>query len=347
MENYYQILEVSEDASVEDIKKSYRKLAKEWHPDVNDSPDAENKFKKITEAYNVLSDAQEKNKYDRMRRGGSSSNFGFNSDFGPDISQMFDNMFGGFGSNMFRQARRVNDNIIEQMTINPQETLKPIKKKKNFTRKVYCEDCSGSGGHDFESCKACNGQGIQMSQHTRGGMSFVTQSACQMCGGNGKKPKKTCNKCSGRGYVSKNESIELDILPMHYGNTLELQGYGHLIYPDAQPGSLLIQVVLSEHKGFKPISLNGDVECSIEVDPVMSIVGGEIEFENLEESKCKIKIPAGATEGKKIKISNQGMMSPSGKRGNLIANIKYTIPKNLSSIQKDLLNQYLDLNKEK
>lgn len=349
MENYYEILGVSETASIEDIKKAYRKLAKEWHPDVNEAKEAEAKFKKITEAYNILSDETEKNKYDRTRRNpGGHSGF-FDMNMGGGMQEMFDRMFGGFPGGAFTQMRpnrRENENIIEQISITPQETLKPIRKTKSYQRKMFCEDCEGTGGHDFEKCPACDGQGQQIQQHSRGGNVFVTQSTCQACGGHGKKSKKTCDPCRGRGYSLKQESIELDIIPAHFGRTLELAGSGHFAYPETPPGSLLIQINLVESKGFTPIDLNGTVEFVAEINPVISIIGGEYTFNNLEGSKCKISIPPSATEGKKLKIDHQGMMNAHGNRGNLIAIIKYKIPSIISKKQRDLLQEYMKISQE-
>lgn len=340
MDNYYEILGISEDTSPEDMKSAYRDLAKKWHPDINKSPEASEKFKKVSEAYKVLSDENERKKYDFARQRGTDYSSNFDpSDF--NFGDILKNFFGGDfqGMNMHQS----NENIVEKITLTPQETLTGKKFNKNFSRKVYCDDCTGTGGHDFSTCGVCNGLGKRQEHVQRGGMIFQSNSTCQKCGGTGKVPKKTCSNCSGKGYTLKSENVSLDINSTMIGQTLSMPGKGHYVHTSAPPGDMIMQVLLTEGNGFRPLDGRGNVETDIEIDPVMAMLGGEISIKNLENTKLKVKIPKGVRENQKLEMKSQGMKNSSGNRGSLLLVMNYKIPKDITKSQEDVLKKYLDL----
>lgn len=343
MKNYYEVLGVDEKATQDEIKKAYRTLAKKYHPDMNKDEGAEEKFKEAAEAYNVLSNEEERSKYDNAKKhGGNYSADQFaNFDMHQHMQDIMEQFFGRREASHFNRRRMMNEDIIEDVKLTPQDTLKDkINKTFILNRKIFCEDCDGSGGHNFEVCSVCHGQGVMLSVQNHGGMIVQQQSVCQRCGGNGKVPKKTCDKCSGKGYSIKQEPANIDIDPTKYDKTFQFVGKGHHTELEAPPGDLYIRINMSDHNGYIPQNAKGDVLTTIEIDPIIGIIGGEAKLKTLEDSVVKITIPPGTMDGVKLGLKNQGMKNPYGNRGQLIVIVKYKIP-SLNDKQRKLLKDYI------
>ncbi len=372
--DYYEVLGVSKTASIDEIKRAFRKLAMQWHPDRNKSPEAEAKFKEINEAYQVLSDEKQRKIYDQFGFAGlnqngysgeninpfdifneffkgagfGTSNGGFSFNFGDD-DNIFSSFFGGGrGKRSNRNQPKYNPDIHAQLTIPFLDSILGSVKHFKLDIKETCEECHGSGagdhGKDIKTCPNCNGTGYVVSQ-TRTVLGIMqTKGVCPKCRGSGKIIGSQCPNCHGSGYNNKSKDIEINIPPgIHNGETLVLENYGNEI--NGRRGALYVDIFITPSKVF---SRNGDVlKTNVLVDPLKAICGGIIDIPTpygIKQATLKPK----TANGEKITVSNCGIKGikkrafSSTQNGDLEATIIYARPNNYSSKQlksiEDLAN---------
>ena len=265
--DYYEVLGIQKGASEDEIKKAYRSLAKKYHPDVSTDPNAEEKFKEINEAYEVLSDPQKRQTYDQfgfagMDGAGFQDFSGFSSGNFGDFEDIFSSFFGGsMGSGFGRRSSRANngpmkgDDTFMRMNITFLEACFGAKKTINITYDEPCKECNGSGAassSDITTCSTCGGSGYVMNQQRTAFGVFQTQGVCPDCNGNGKKIKKVCPKCKGKGYNSKNVDVDVDVpAGINTGQSLRVQGKGAAGKNGGPNGDLYIEVYVQPHGQFE------------------------------------------------------------------------------------------------
>jgi molecular chaperone DnaJ len=265
--DYYSVLGLNRDASEEDIKKAFRKLAKQYHPDVNpNNPEAEAKFKEINEAYSVLSSPEQKSNYDRFgsnQAGYTNFDTGFNFNFGGggfDPSSIFEEFFGGR-----RQKHSFNSSISANLHISLKEFLLGCKKIVEITKTVFCQSCQGEGGSNAQICSHCMGKGVQIKQVQQGPFIMQQTHPCEFCSTTGKTFLNKCSTCNASGKVKKNEIVEINV-PVNcpLNATLQISNHGNHENKSYAPGPL--NVTLNPHIGnTSSITKDGSVHCIKEI----------------------------------------------------------------------------------
>ncbi len=360
--DYYSILGVSKDATADDLKKAYRKLAKQYHPDAQhteeDKKKAEAKFKEINEAYSVLSDENKRAQYDRFGSnfeqagfggsgfGGYSNAYDF-SGFGGidfDLEDILGSVFGGgFGSSSKKsQGPTRGADIRTNMSLKFEEAAFGVKKEISITRNEKCDSCNGSGakpGSRVITCDKCGGRGkIQMTQNTIMG-AFSTVKTCDKCSGTGKVIETPCEKCSGKGIVRKSRKIEINVpAGIDDGQAISLRGEGDAGKKGGPNGDLYVVMKVAPHKYFKR---NGfDISANVRVPFTKMALGGDIKIPTLE-GEMEFNIPEGTTTGTKFRVKDQGIPILNGKgRGNLEFTVDVDVPKKLTDKQREILTEF-------
>ena len=360
--DYYSILGVSKDATADDLKKAYRKLAKQYHPDAQhteeDKKKAEAKFKEINEAYSVLSDENKRAQYDRFGSnfeqagfggsgfGGYSNAYDF-SGFGGidfDLEDILGSVFGGgFGSSSKKsQGPTRGADIRTNMSLKFEEAAFGVKKEISITRNEKCDSCNGSGakpGSRVITCDKCGGRGkIQMTQNTIMG-AFSTVKTCDKCSGTGKVIETPCEKCSGKGIVRKSRKIEINVpAGIDDGQAISLRGEGDAGKKGGTNGDLYVVMKVAPHKYFKR---NGfDISANVRVPFTKMALGGDIKIPTLE-GEMEFNIPEGTTTGTKFRVKDQGIPILNGKgRGNLEFTVDVDVPKKLTDKQREILTEF-------
>ncbi len=346
-EDYYQILGVSKDASKEEIKKAYRKMAHKHHPDKGGDSE---KFKKVNEAYQVLSDDRKRKQYDMGGKegvfGGGRGFEGFSGqgvDF-EDLSDIFGDMFdfAGFGGSRERRGK----DIQADLEITLEEAFLGGKKTISLKKENICPKCKGEGakmGEGFKDCPQCKGRG-KVAQETRTIFgSFERVSSCRNCFGSGKVPKLNCEKCQGKGKDIGIEKIEFNLPPgMESGQVIRVEEKGNAGDRGARPGNLYLRINVKRHRLFEREGPHLLYRAKIKLS--QAILGGKIDIPTFNEKgeikKIKLKIPKGSSSGKVIKLSGKGMPYPSSfKRGDLLVELDIEIPKTVSKKQKKILEE--------
>lgn len=354
--DYYEVLGVARDASDSDIKKAYRKLAMKYHPDRNpDDKTAEEKFKELGEAYEVLSDADKRAAYDRMGHeafknggmngaGGGPGGGGFGGFTDPmDIfAQMFGGM-GGFGNaggrGQRRSVKRPGSDLRADIDITLEEAARGCEKTLEIERLVPCGTCHGSGsrsGHEgFKTCPTCHGQGVVTQQNGF----FVQQSTCPTCRGAGEIVSDPCPKCRGEGRVREDSLIQIRIpAGVDTGTKLRIAGKGDAGVHGGETGDLYVFIDVKKHDIFQ--REGQDLHCTIPVPMNMAISGGKLKVPTLE-GPATIKVPEGTQSGTIFRVRNKGIKSlKSTDKGDLLVEVETEIPSNLSREQKKKLDDF-------
>ncbi|KQY87386.1 MULTISPECIES: molecular chaperone DnaJ [Paenibacillus] len=349
--DYYEVLGVGKNASDEEIKKAYRKLARQYHPDVNKADDAEAKFKEVKEAYDVVSDSQKRAQYDQYghidpNQGG----FGGGGDFGGGgFGDIFDMFFGGGGGGRRdpNAPQRGND-LQYTMTIEFKEAVFGKETDITIPRTEGCDTCHGSGakpGTKPETCTVCKGSGQQeVVQNTPFGR-MVNRRACSNCSGTGQIIKEKCTTCSGSGKVRKQRKIHVRIpAGVDDGAQLRMTGEGEGGLRGGPAGDLYIVIRVKSHDFFE--REGDDIYCEIPLTFAQAALGDEIEIPTLTE-KVKLKIPAGTQTGTYFRLKGKGVPRLRGMgQGDQHVKVVVVTPSKLNDEQKDLLRQIAALDGE-
>lgn len=330
--DYYEVLGVSKNSDISEIKKAFRTLAKKYHPDVNKTPEAETKFKEINEAYEVLSDPEKRANYDRFGHQDprqQANGFGGFADFGDIFGDFFG---GGFGSSFHQQEKAPDNNIYASVVISFMESIKGVEKKVSFKRSVNCNKCNGSGGetpNDVKTCSTCNGLGrVRMDKRTFFGV-VQTESICPTCHGAKRIITKKCSQCKGTGDQKETTTLTI-VIPkgIEHGERLVVSNRGN--QNSYGTGNLYVEVVVSSSKYFERSGL--DLYTTLYIDPIHAIVGGDVEVIT-PWGKTTISIPAGIEHDSRLKIPKYGIKKEQknnlfnqNKEGNLYVIIKFAKP---------------------
>lgn len=351
--DYYESLGIDKNASDDEIKKAYRKLAKKYHPDMNPGDkQAEAKFKEINEAYSVLSDSDKKARYDQFGHAGVDPNFGAGQgggfggfgDFGGmgfDMGDIFSSFFGG-GASQRRNGPIHGDDILTRLVISFEEAAFGCKKTISFIRVENCDECGGSGaekGTHAETCTKCGGSGqIRVQQRTMLGMMQTTR-ACDACGGSGKVIKTPCKNCHGSGQQKKNKKFDASIpAGIGDGERIVLRGQGNSGLRGGSAGDLLVEINVRPHPIFT--RKNYDIYCEVPISYADAALGGKIKVPTLEGPE-EFKLPEGTQTGTVFTFKNKGIQIINSRgRGNLYFTVQIEVPKNLSAAQKEMLENF-------
>jgi molecular chaperone DnaJ len=349
--DYYEVLGVPKGASKDEIKKAYRKMAIQYHPDKNPGDHtAEEKFKEAAEAYEVLSNDQKRSRYDQFGHAGMGNGGGFSGhgmtmeDIFSSFGDIFGDAFGGFSFGGSRRGgRRVNkgSNLRVKVKLNLEEIAKGVEKKIKVKKYVECKTCSGTGardGSDLSSCSTCHGTG----QVTRVTNTFLgqmqTSSVCPSCGGDGKMILNKCNDCYGEGIVKEDEVIQINIpAGVAEGMQLSVGGKGNVPRRGGVNGDLLVLVEEERHPDL--IRDGNDLIYHLYLSIPQAIMGSTVEIPTVE-GKVKIKIDAGTQPGKILRLRGKGLPEVQGYgKGDLLVNINVWIPKKTTKEEVKLIEK--------
>lgn len=346
--DYYEVLGLEKSASKEEIKKAYRKLARKYHPDVNKAEDAEDKFKEVQEAYDVLGDAQKKAQYDQFGHAGAQGGFGGfgggGADFG-GFGDIFDMFFGGGGGRRNPNAPRQGADLQYTMTLKFEEAVFGKETTITIPKEEECDTCLGSGakpGTKPETCSHCGGSGQQnVEQNTPFGK-IVNRRVCHYCEGRGKIIKEKCQTCGGRGKVKKQKKINIKVpAGIDNGQQIRIAGKGEPGENGGPAGDLYVVFRISPHEFFE--REGDDIYCEMPLTFAQVTLGDEIEVPTLH-GKVKLKIPAGTQTGTNFRLKGKGSPNVRGYgQGDQHVRVKVITPKNLNEKQKKLLREFAEI----
>ncbi|MBW7473735.1 molecular chaperone DnaJ [Paenibacillus oenotherae] len=341
--DYYEVLGVGKDASADEIKKAYRKLAREYHPDVNKAADAEDKFKEMKEAYDVLSDDGKRDTYDRHGHVDPNQGFGGGGDFGGGgFGDIFDMFFGGGGGRRDPNAPQRGNDLQYTMTVEFKEAVFGKETEVTIPRTETCDTCVGSGakpGTKPESCSVCRGTGQQeVVQNTPFGR-MVNRRACTNCGGNGRIIKEKCGTCHGAGKVKRQRKLNVKIpAGVDEGAQIRLTGEGEGGLRGGPAGDLYIVIRVKAHDFFE--REGDDIYCEVPLTFAQAALGDEIEIPTLSE-KVKLKIPGGTQTGTYFRLKGKGVPRLRGYgQGDQHVKVTVVTPTKLTDEQRELLRQF-------
>lgn len=348
--DYYEVLGVSENASKDEIKKAYRRLSKQYHPDINKEPGADEKFKEITEAYEVLNDDQKRAQYDQFGHSGpqgfGGGGFGGGADFGgfSGFEDIFSTFFGG-GGRRDPNAPRQGADLQYTMALSFEEAVFGKDTTIEIPREETCNTCDGSGakpGTTPETCSFCHGSGqLNVEQNTAFGR-IVNRRVCHHCQGTGKLIKDKCRTCGGDGKVKKRKKINVKIPQgVDDGQQMRVSGQGEPGINGGPPGDLYVVFHVRDHEFFERDG--DDIYCEMPITFVQATLGDEIEVPTLH-GKVKLKIPAGTQTGTRFRLRGKGVQNVRGYGvGDQHIVVKIITPTRLSDQQKQLLRDFADI----
>ncbi len=359
--DYYEVLGVQKGASDPEIKKAYRKLAKENHPDLNPGDAAaEARFKEINEAYEILSDSDKRARYDQFGFAGVDPNYaaqnggyggGFDGafDFG-DLGDIFGSFFGGGfgGGTRSRTGPQRGESLRMSQTVTFEEAAFGCEKEVSLERVEQCETCKGTGaapGTSPETCSNCGGTGtVQQRRQTPMGV-FATTSPCPRCGGKGKIVSTPCKDCGGNGQVRRRRTVKVSIpAGIDNGQIISLRGQGNAGKNGGPAGDLQIVVTIQPHQLFRRDG--SDVYCDAPITFTQAVLGGELEIPTID-GKVKYDIPEGTQTGTTFRLRSKGIPNVNGRgRGDQFVTVHIETPRNLTREQKDALRKFSDTLKE-
>ncbi|QMT40451.1 molecular chaperone DnaJ [Neisseria shayeganii] len=345
-QDYYQLLGVAKGASDSDIKKAYRKLAMQYHPDRNpDNKEAEEKFKEVQKAYDILSDPEKRARYDQFGHAGVDPNMGGGGGFGGfggaggfDFGDIFSQMFGGAAGGGGRQQNFQGADLRYDIEITLEEAAAGAKKKITIPTHEECDLCHGSGakpGTSATTCSTCGGSGVV---HVRQAI-FQLQQTCPTCHGTGKQIKDPCVKCHGAGLVKTRKTLEVNIpAGIDDEQRIRLAGEGEPGTHGAPSGDLYVVVHIRRHDIFERDGM--DLHCELPISFTTAALGGEVEVPTLD-GRVKLNIPKETQTGRRMRVKGKGMKSlRSSATGDLYCHIVVETPVNLTDRQKELLEEF-------
>jgi len=343
-QDYYDILGVPRGASADEMKKAYRKLAMQYHPDRNpNNPTAEHKFKELNEAYDVLKDDQKRSAYDRFGHaafengggpGAGAGGFGFEGGLG----DIFEQMFGGARRGAERQ--QTGADLRAQVEIDLSEAFAGVKKSVRVATRVSCDACGGSGSADknagADTCATCHGAGRVRAQQGF----FLVERTCPTCGGSGRTVRNPCRVCSGAGTVPREKTLAVQIpAGVEDGTRIRLSGEGEAGSRGAPPGDLYVHVAVRPHEIFQRDGAN--IFCRVPLRMTQASLGGEIEVPVIDGTRAKVKIPAGTQTGDQFRLRSKGFsVLRSAQRGDMYIQVAVETPQNLTRRQRELLEEF-------
>jgi molecular chaperone DnaJ len=350
--DYYEVLGVPKDAVKDDIKKAYRRLAIQNHPDKNPGDKAaEERFKEATEAYEVLGDDQKRKAYDQfgfagvegMGGVGSAQDFSsvfkdFEDIFGfGDFSNIFDSFFGTSGRGRGRERVARGANLRYDLELPFVEAVFGTSLEISYTKNDSCKACGGTGSADGSGkrvCPTCQGSG----QVRRSSGFFSIAQTCPSCRGEGSLVDRPCKECAGSGLTKKKQKIKVTIPPgVEDGKRVSIPSQGDTGPNGGPPGDLYVFIHVRPHEHFER---NGvDIYCALPISITMASLGGEIAFTTIDGKKIKVAVPAGSQNGKMLRIREEGVPVPGGRRGDLYLKLLVQVPQRLSRKGRDLLEQ--------
>ncbi len=351
--DYYEVLGVEKSASAEEIKKAYRKNAMKYHPDRNPGDkEAEEKFKELGEAYEVLSDPDKKSRYDQFGFAGVDPNYGGGGgaggyggfggfgDFG-DLGDIFGSFFGGGSRRSSQNVPRQGENVGARLDLTFEEAAFGVEKEVSAQRIENCSDCKGTGSADgkVETCSQCRGTGQIRTVQSVFGMQMQSTATCPQCSGRGKIVKNPCNTCRGKGKVRRTHKVKVKVpAGIDNGQTVRLRGEGCVGYNGGPSGDLMVDIYIKRHPIFERDGLH--VYCEVPITFTQAALGAEIEVPTLD-GKVKFDIPEGTQTGKTFSMSGRGipMVNNPKRRGEHRFTVVVETPTKLSKEQKELLRQ--------
>ena len=349
--DYYEVLGVSKTASDDEIKRSFRKLAKQYHPDVNKEPGAEEKFKEIGEAYAILSDPQKRKQYDQFGHAafdGASGGPGFSgfdaSDI--DLGSIFEDLFGGsfggfgFGGGSRRSANRPTkgrDSLV-RVKLTFDEAVFGCKKTIKIDLNVECDECNGKGGFDESTCSTCGGSGRVISQQQSLFGIIQTQTACRDCGGTGRTFKRRCSECNGTGHVRKNKEIDVTVPEgVDNGYQLRISGKGEAGTNGGPNGDIYLEFQVAEHPLYERDE--EDIYLNVPLTITEAALGCKKDVPTIYGT-VSVDFKEGIQSGSKLKLKGKGVKVPgSSRKGDMILVVNVVTPTKLDRKQKKLLKE--------
>jgi molecular chaperone DnaJ len=342
-QDYYATLGVQRGASADEMKKAYRKLAMQYHPDRNPGDArAEAKFKELNEAYDVLKDDQKRSAYDRFGHaafengGGPQPGAGFGFEGG--LGDIFDQMFGGGRRGGDRQ--QTGADLRAEVTIELAEAFAGTKSNVRVPTRVVCDACSGSGSADknasADTCATCGGAGRVRAQQGF----FLVERTCPTCGGAGRVVRNPCRVCSGAGTVPREKTLSVQIpAGVEDGTRIRLSGEGEAGGRGAAPGDLYVHVAIRPHEIFQRDGAN--IFCRVPLRMTQAALGSEVEVPTIDGSAAKVKIPAGTQTGDQFRLRSKGFsVLRSTQRGDMYIQVAVETPQNLTRKQRELLEEF-------
>ena len=351
--DYYEVLGVDKGASTEEIKKAYRKKAMKYHPDRNPGDkEAEEKFKEVGEAYEVLSDDDKRARYDQFGFAGVDPNYGAGAGgsgfegfggfggFG-DFGDIFGDLFGGGSRRNTQNVPRRGDNVGVRLELSFEEAAFGVEKEVSAMRIETCSACSGSGSADgvVETCSTCRGTGQVRTQQSFMGMTMQSTSACPQCNGQGKIIKNPCTTCRGKGKVRRNHKVKVKIpAGIDNGQSVRIRGEGSAGYNGGAAGDMLVEIYIRNHPIFT--RQGTDVFCEVPITFTQAALGATIEVPTIY-GKVPFNIPEGTQTGKSFVIMDKGIPQVGNpkRKGHHRFNVVVETPTRLSKEQKELLRQ--------
>ncbi len=343
--DYYATLEVTKEASAEDLKKAYRKVAMKYHPDRNPGDkQAEARFKECSEAYEVLKDDQKRAAYDRFghaafeQGGGHPGGFDFSGAGG--LGDIFDQMFGDFTGRGGRTRTRTGADIQIQVEIELTEAFSGTKTPVRVPTRVACEACKGTGSADgqraADACTTCGGAGKVRAQQGF----FLVERTCPTCGGAGRVIRNPCRICQGAGTVQRERAIQVTVPPgVEDGTRIRLQGEGEAGGQGAANGDLYVHIAIRQHNLFHREGAH--VFCEVPLRMSQAALGDDIEVPVIDGTRMKVKIPAGTQTGAQFRLRGKGFsVLRSTARGDMVVQAKVETPQHLTRRQRELLEEF-------
>lgn len=348
--DYYEVLGLKKGATDEEIKRAFRKLAKQYHPDVNKEEGAEAKFKEIGEAYAVLSDPQKKQQYDQFGHAAFDQNGGFGgAGFGGfnfddfDLGSIFESMmggagFGGFGSSRGGSRKSKGADKLVNLTITFEEAVYGCEKEFKVNIDDVCEHCNGKGGTDEKTCSDCGGRGRVLSQQRTPFGVFRTESACPNCNGTGVTYKNRCNHCNAKGYINRDKTFTLRVpRGVENGDTMRMAGKASAGANGGPRGDIYIEFKVKSHEIYERDGRDVYVEIPLTITD--AILGCKKEIPTIQGTIIA-DIPAGTQNGDKFKFRGKGVDDEkSGKKGDAYGIVKVIIPTKLDHSQKKIVKE--------
>jgi molecular chaperone DnaJ len=355
--DYYQLLGVDREAGSEEIKRAYRRLARQYHPDVNgNDPAAAERFKEVSKAYSVLSDPEKRQRYDAYGEAGVDSFAGPAGDpfagFGASFDDLLGAFFGGgdpFGGRPRTRSRaRRGDSIGMRLRLPFTEAVFGVSKDVRVRAATACQRCGGSGakpGTEATVCARCNGSGQQRTVRQSLLGQLVTATTCSACGGSGQEIRSPCPDCRGQGLVMQGTTLTIDIPPgLEDGNQIRYPGRGHAGQYGGPPGDLIVELAVDAHPVFE--RRGDDLLCRVQVPMTVAALGGAVQLETLDGPET-VEIDPGTQAGAVKRFRKRGVPHPEGRgRGDLLVEIAVQTPTHLGEQQRVLLRQLAQLRGE-